>query len=90
MQKSRLIVPAAIALLCALAPLSAQKPAAPKPVRVDLSKEKEGGEPSRFLSVVGDWSIAADGGKKVLLVDGRQWKKGPPSTARATRSSSTT
>jgi hypothetical protein len=78
MQKSRLIVPAAIVLLCALAPLSAQKPAAPKPVRVDLSKEKEGGEPSRFLSVVGDWSITADGGKKVLLVDGRQWKKGQP------------
>jgi hypothetical protein len=79
MQKSRLIVPAAIALLCALAPLAAQKPAAaPKPVRVDLSKEKEGGEPSRFLSVVGDWSITAESGKKVLLVDGRQWKKGQP------------
>ncbi|HKI06131.1 MAG TPA: hypothetical protein VKK31_29395 [Thermoanaerobaculia bacterium] len=84
MQKSRLIVPAALALsLCGLSPLfsqkpAAQKPAEPKPVRVDLTKEKEGAEPTRFLSVVGDWSIATDEGKKVLLVDGRQWKKGQP------------
>ncbi|HTG34536.1 MAG TPA: hypothetical protein VLB76_16570 [Thermoanaerobaculia bacterium] len=72
----------------------------PAIVRVDLNNEKEGGEPSKLLSVVGDWSIATDDGKKVLLVDGRQWKKGQPaggladrrapSTARATRSSSTT
>jgi hypothetical protein len=47
-------------------------------VRVDLAKEKEGAEPTRFLSVVGDWSIAADAGKKVLMVDGRQWKNGQP------------
>jgi hypothetical protein len=55
-----------------LAPLHAQ------PLKVDLSAEKEGSEPSRFLSVVGDWTIASDAGKKVLLVDGRQWKKGQP------------
>ncbi len=80
MQKSRLILPAALALsLCSLPPLLSQKPAAaPKPVRVDLSKEKDGGEPTRFLSVVGDWSIVTDQGKKVLLVDGRQWKRGQP------------
>jgi len=48
------------------------------PVRVDLSKEKAGAEPTAFLSVVGDWSIAEDDGRKVLLVDGRQWKKGQP------------
>ena len=60
-------------------PLAAQKPAAaPAVVRVDLNNEKEGGEPSKFLSVVGDWSIATDDGKKVLLVDGRQWKRGQP------------
>ena len=35
-----------------------------------------GGEPTRFLSVVGDWSIVNDEGKKVLLVDGWAWKKG--------------
>jgi hypothetical protein len=52
--------------------------AAAAAVRVDLSKEKAGGEPTRFLSVVGDWSIVADGGKKVLMVDGRRWKNGQP------------
>lgn len=70
MQKFRLI---ALALLLGhLMPLSAQT------VKVDLAKEKDGAEPTRFLSVVGDWSIATDGGKKVLLVDGREWKKGQP------------
>jgi hypothetical protein len=73
MQKSRLIL-APLALSLALCHLAA----AQKPVRVDLSKEKEGAEPSRFLAVVGDWSIVTDDGKKVLLVDGRQWKKGQP------------
>jgi hypothetical protein len=45
---------------------------------VDLAGEKVGAEPTRFLSVVGDWSITTDEGKKVLLVDGREWKKGQP------------
>lgn len=52
--------------------------AAPAVIRVDLSKEKAGGEPTRFLSVVGDWSIVTDSGKKVLMVDGRRWKNGQP------------
>lgn len=60
-------------------PQPAAKPRqAPDAVRVDLTGEKAGAEPTRFLSVVGDWSITTDEGKKVLLVDGRQWKKGQP------------
>ena len=47
-------------------------------VKVDLSNEKPGSEPATFLSVVGDWSIAEDDGHRVLLVDGRQWKRGQP------------
>jgi hypothetical protein len=81
MQKSRLIALAALALsLGSLAPLPAQtaKAKANAAVKVDLSKEKNGAEPTRFLSVVGNWSIATDAGKKVLLVDGREWKKGQP------------
>jgi hypothetical protein len=57
-------------LLVGLTPLAAQK--------VDLTAEKAGAEPTRFLSVVGDWSITTDEGQKVLLVDGREWKKGQP------------
>lgn len=63
--------------LAAAAPPS-RPPAAPKPVRVDLAHEKEGTDSKQFLAVVGDWSIAADEGKKVLLVDGRAWKRGQP------------
>ncbi len=47
-------------------------------IRVDVAQEKVGGEPAHFLSVVGNWVVAQDADKKVLMVDGRQWKKGQP------------
>jgi hypothetical protein len=47
-------------------------------IRVDLSRENIGRESSRFLAVVGNWSIVDDGGKKVLGVDGRKWLRGQP------------
>jgi hypothetical protein len=60
--------------------------AAEKVVRVDLSRERAGGEPARFLAVVGDWNVATDdAGKKVLQVDGRQWIKGQPSAGLAAK-----
>jgi hypothetical protein len=59
--------------------------AAEKAVRVDLTRERAGSEPARFLAVVGDWTIAADSGKKVLQVDGRQWIKGQPSAGLAAK-----
>jgi hypothetical protein len=52
-------------------------------VHVDLSHEKTGRESARFLSVVGNWSIVDDGGKKVLAVDGRQWLRGQPANGLA-------
>jgi hypothetical protein len=74
--------PLAITALSALVALGAFAAsaafAAPATVRVDLSREKAGGEPTRFLAVVGDWSIATDSGRKVLMVDGRRWKNGQP------------
>lgn len=87
MRKSDLIVLATLALvstgagsaLAAQPPVKAPARKAPAAVRFDLSKEKVGSEPTRFLSVVGDWSIVQDAGEKVLLVDGREWKKGQPS-----------
>src|SRR4029077_2462366 len=51
---------------------------APKSTRIDLASETAGKESRQFLSVVGNWVIAQDEGKKVLMVDGRQWKKGQP------------
>src|SRR2546421_3056809 len=45
-------------------------------LKVDFSDETVGAEPKSFLSVVGVWRVEADGGNKVLVVDGRQWKEG--------------
>ena len=47
-------------------------------VHIDVAKEKAGSEPSSFVPVVGNWVVVDSGGKNVLMVDGRQWKKGQP------------
>src|SRR4029078_1484378 len=75
---------AAVALAC-LVPVksSAVGSGQGKTFRVDLSKEKSGHESGKFLSVVGNWSIVDDGGKKVLSVDGRQWLRGQPANGLA-------
>jgi hypothetical protein len=77
-----------IALACVVSALivaapKQKKAAAPKSLRVDLSKEKVGGESSKFLSVVGNWSVIDDGGKRVMAVDGREWLRGNPSRSLA-------
>src|SRR5438093_12983367 len=49
-------------------------------VRLDLSKERVGHESTKFLAVVGNWSIIEDNsGKRVQPVDGRSWLRGQPS-----------
>jgi len=58
--------------------VDAQRSAKPKTIKIDLSKEKPGHESTKFLSVVGNWSIVDDNGTKVLGVDGRQWLRGQP------------
>jgi hypothetical protein len=54
-------------------------------ILVSLSKERVGGEPARFVAVVGNWLVAADGNQKVIQVDGRQWIKGQPSAGLAAK-----
>jgi len=44
----------------------------------DFSNETVGAEPKTFLSVVGFWTIGAEGDNKFLVVDGRRWKQGQP------------
>src|SRR3954466_9028220 len=51
---------------------------AQKPIRVDLSRETVNAEPTKFLPMVGSWVVASEAGRKVVLVDGRAWKKGRP------------
>jgi hypothetical protein len=49
-----------------------------KPVKIDVAQEKAGAEPKHFLGVVGNWIVVKDGNKNVLMVDGREWKRGQP------------
>src|SRR5438132_6382397 len=66
--------------LCMSAFLFIASPAfAQQQVKVDFSNETVGAEPKSFLSVVGVWRIEQEGAKKVLAVDGRQWKEGQSS-----------
>ncbi len=62
----------------ALAALAFHALAAPA-TTIDLSGETVGAEPKSFVPVVGFWRIENDGGKRVLVVDGRQWKEGQSS-----------
>ncbi len=57
--------------------------AAQQPAKIDFSNETVGAEPKSFLSVVGVWRIEQEGAKKVLAVDGRQWKEGQSSAGLA-------
>jgi hypothetical protein len=50
-----------------------------QPTTIDLTSETVGAEPKAFVPVVGFWRIEEDSGKKVLVVDGRQWKEGQSS-----------
>jgi hypothetical protein len=72
------IVISTLALVVLALGVSANAQRNKRTVRVDLSKEKTGRESGKFLSVVGNWSIVDDGGKRVLAVDGRQWLRGQP------------
>src|SRR5262245_35820821 len=45
-------------------------------IKVNFSDDTVGGDPKSFVSVVGVWRVEAEGNKKVLAVDGRQWKEG--------------
>ena len=52
---------------------------AQQPVKIDFSNETVGAEAKSFPAVVGIWRVEQEGAKKVLAVDGRQWKEGQSS-----------
>ena len=45
---------------------------------ISVEKEVTGREPKAFIPMVGHWVVAADEGRKVVMVDGRTWKRGQP------------
>jgi len=81
--RSKIISIATVLILVITSSVLAQRrknpePAQPSGTHVDLSREHVGRESTKFLAVVGNWSIVADGGKNVLGVDGRSWLRGQP------------
>jgi hypothetical protein len=52
---------------------------AQQPVKIDFTNEAVGAEAKSFPAVVGIWRVEQEGAKKVLAVDGRQWKEGQSS-----------
>lgn len=74
--KTLILLVAGMVLFCGTA--VAQRTSKPKSIHVDLSKERVGRDSTKFLAVVGNWSVVDDGGTKVLGVDGRQWLRGQP------------
>jgi len=52
---------------------------AEQPTKIEFSGDTVGAEPKSLLSVVGVWRVENEGSKKVLAVDGRQWKEGQSS-----------
>ena len=73
-QSIALMIAGAIVLAATAAPALAAEP-----TTIDFSNETVGAEPKSLLPVVGFWRIENDSGKKVLAVDGRQWKEGQSS-----------
>ncbi|ODM71855.1 hypothetical protein [Bradyrhizobium elkanii] len=69
-----------VSVVCAIgfAGLALPSLAAP-PTTVDLASETVGAEPKAFVPVVGFWRVEDANGRKVLVVDGRQWKEGQSS-----------
>jgi hypothetical protein len=49
----------------------------------DFSGETVGAPPKSFAAAVGNWLIGTDGDNKVLVVDGRSWRRGVPSAGLA-------
>ena len=47
-------------------------------MKIDVAQEKAGAEPTRFVPIVGNWIVMKDGNRNVLMVDGREWKRGNP------------
>src|SRR5215207_1070809 len=68
-----------LALSMSVTFLAAIPAAAQQSVKIDFSNETVGAEAKSFPAVVGIWRVEQEGAKKVLAVDGRQWKEGQSS-----------
>ena len=51
---------------------------AQKAQHIAFDRETPGREPTSFLPMVGSWVVTKEGGRNVLFIDGRVWKRGQP------------
>jgi hypothetical protein len=51
---------------------------AQKAQHIAFDHETPGREPKSFLPMVGSWIVTKEGGRNVLFIDGRVWKRGQP------------
>jgi len=70
-------------LACSILIATMATPMAQQTAKIDFADETVGAEPKTLVPVVGIWRIESDAGKKVLAVDGRQWKEGQSSAGLA-------
>jgi hypothetical protein len=80
--RQSLALPGALALAVAAIAVASSH-GAQQTIKVDFADETVGAEPKSFLATVGVWRIEAEGNRKVLSVDGRQWKEGQTSAGLA-------
>ena len=81
MNANRIIAVSSLASIMLAASMAT--PMAQQDVKIDFANETVGAEPKVLVPVVGIWRIESDAGKKVLAVDGRQWKEGQSSAGLA-------
>jgi hypothetical protein len=68
-----------VAALTAIAvATSAPSARAQASLRVTAAADRIGAEPTQFLPLVGNWIVTRDSARTVVLVDGREWKRGQP------------
>jgi hypothetical protein len=53
--------------------------------RVSVARDRLGIEPTHFVPLVGNWVVTTDGDRKVVFVDGREWKRGQPANGLASK-----
>lgn len=53
--------------------------------KIGVASDRVGVEPARFVPLVGNWIVTTDAGRKVVFVDGREWKRGQPANGLASK-----
>jgi hypothetical protein len=70
-------------VIAAAVTLAARTATAQTARQIGVARDRVGVEPTSFLPLVGNWIVTRDSGRAVVLVDGREWKRGQPANGLA-------